>query len=372
MKRGILVLVVWIFISIPVMAQNLEEYDFDIIEEELEELGKGEHYYEEILRFDGFGDLVRKIISGEVRLGLGEIFTHLINLVLGELREQWRLIVELAVLLIFSGMLKALDLSLGNAQVEQIAFYVLFGTAVTILFQSFYNAYLLAVETGENMQGVLMSLIPVLAAIKAGTGESLGAAMQTGFLLSAVNFVYWLVQNVFYTGIMLFMVLACFNQLTGQNLMKRITGLAKTLVQKGIKGVSAIFLFLISWQGMNAGAVDGWMKKGLVTAAGAVPVVGDVLSGAVDTILAGAGAVSQCVGSAGMIILLCICMVPMAKLLAMWLLYKVTGAVLSPIADAKLSELLDSAGESVGMLMGILMVLIGMFVCGIGIFLKAR
>ena len=368
-----MVMLVWLAVSIPVRAQeeiDWSSYDFSIIEEELAELKDGEAYYGDMLRFDSFKDLAKQIFSGDVQLGVGELLRTLMNLILGELREQWRLILELAVILVFSGMLKALDLSFGNSQVEQIAFYVLFGTAVTLLFQSFYNVYLLAAKTGEHTLGILICLVPVLAAIKAGAGAGVSAGIQSGFLLSGIQVASWLVQTVFFTGILLFVVLACLNQLTGQNLMKRITNLAKTLVQKGIKGVSAAFLFLMSWQGITAGAADGWMKKSLMSAAGAVPVVGDAISGAVDTILAGAAAVGKCVGSGGMIILVCTCMIPLAKLMAMWLLYKVTGALLSPIADHKLTDLLEVAGDGVGMLLGVLLVLMGMFVCGVGIFLR--
>ena len=76
-------------------------------------------------------------------------------------------------------------------------------------------------------------------------------------------------------------------------------------------------------------------------------------------------------GSAGMIILLCVCMIPIAKLLALWFLYKATSAVLSPIAESKLTDLMDAMADGVGMMIGVLFVLIGMFVCGIGIFLRS-
>ena len=104
---------------------------------------------------------------------------------------------------------------------------------------------------------------------------------------------------------------------------------------------------------------------------GAVPVVGGAIGGAVETIFAGASLVGHCVGGAGMVILMCICLVPLGKLVAIWLLYKVTSALLSPIADAKMTELLEGMADGTGMLMGVLLVLIGMFVCGVGIFLRS-
>lgn len=150
----------------------------------------------------------------------------------------------------------------------------------------------------------------------------------------------------------------------------RLSKLAKTLVQKGIKAVSGLFLFLMGLQGLSAGAADTWVKKTMISAAGAVPVVGDAIGGAVNAVFAGAELIGRCVGSAGVILLMGICLIPLARLAAIWLLYKVGAALLSPISDPKLTELIDAAADAIGMLMGVLIVLIGMFLCGLGIFLR--
>lgn len=374
MRRIIYIGLLWLMFSIKVQAEpaiDWSDYDFGAIEEELEELESGTQYYDQGPQFDSFLDLMGKLLDGSVELSFTEVVRQILNLVLGEIREQWRLMLELAALLILSGLLKNLSSSFGSAQVEQIAFYVLFAAAVTLLFHSFLTAYQIAQETGSNITSVLLSLLPVLAAVKAAAGAQVTAVVQSGFLISAVNFGSWLVQTVFFSGILVFIVFSAVNQLTGQNMMKKLMAFAKTLIQKGIKAVSAVFLFLVGLQGIVAPAADTLVKKTMISAAGAVPVVGKAIGGAVDTIFAGASLVGSCVGSAGMIILLCVCMIPIAKLLALWFLYKATSAVLSPIAESKLTDLMDAMADGVGMMIGVLFVLIGMFVCGIGIFLRS-
>lgn len=374
MRRLLCIGIVWLLLGTGVRAEpavDWSDYDFSSVEEELEQLEKGSQYYEDGPQFTSFLDLMGKLLDGSVELSFGEVLREVLNLILGELREQWRLLLELAALLILSGLLKNLGSSFGSEQVEQIAFYCLFAAAVTLLFHSFLTAYQIARETGENITSVLLSLLPVLAAVKAAAGGQVTAVVQSGFLISAVNFAAWLVQNIFFGGILIFIVFSAVNQLTGQNMMKKLMAFAKTLMQKGIKAVSAVFLFLIGLQGIVAPAADTLVKKTMISAAGAVPVVGKAIGGAVDTIFAGASLVGSCVGSAGMIILLCVCMIPVAKLLALWFLYKATSAVLSPVAEAKLTDLMDAMADGVGMLIGVLLVLIGMFVCGIGIFLRS-
>ncbi len=373
MKRLCVLGLLWMLCCLPVRAAEMPDwsgYDMDEIEKEMRQLEKEEYYDEETVGYDSFTDLLRAVMSGDIQLSFSEVVSRLWAMVVQEIQGQGRAILELAVFLILSGLLKNLDVSFGNTQVGQVAFYVLFSAAVALLFRSFTGAYQIASSVGGRVSRLLLCLIPVLAAVKTASGGQISAMVESGMLIGGIDFASWLVQNVFFTGILLFIVFASVGQLAGQNMTGRLSKLAKTLVQKGIKAVSGLFLFLMGLQGLSAGAADTWVKKTMISAAGAVPVVGDAIGGAVNAVFAGAELIGRSVGSAGVILLMGICLIPLARLAAIWLLYKVGAALLSPISDPKLTELIDAAADAIGMLMGVLIVLIGMFLCGLGIFLR--
>ncbi len=373
MKRLCVLGLLWMLCCLPVRAAEMPDwsgYDMDEIEKEMRQLEKEEYYDEETVGYDSFTDLLRAVMSGDIQLSFSEVVSRLWAMVVQEIQGQGRAILELAVFLILSGLLKNLDVSFGNTQVGQVAFYVLFSAAVALLFRSFTGAYQIASSVGGRVSRLLLCLIPILAAVKTASGGQISAMVESGMLIGGIDFASWLVQNVFFTGILLFIVFASVGQLAGQNMTGRLSKLAKTLVQKGIKAVSGLFLFLMGLQGLSAGAADTWVKKTMISAAGAVPVVGDAIGGAVNAVFAGAELIGRSVGSAGVILLMGICLIPLARLAAIWLLYKVGAALLSPISDPKLTELIDAAADAIGMLMGVLIVLIGMFLCGLGIFLR--
>ena len=373
MKRLCVLGLLWMLCCLPVRAAEMPDwsgYDMDEIEKEMRQLEKEEYYDEETVGYDSFTDLLRAVMSGDIQLSFSEVVSRLWAMVVQEIQGQGRAILELAVFLILSGLLKNLDVSFGNTQVGQVAFYVLFSAAVALLFRSFTGAYQIASSVGGRVSRLLLCLIPVLAAVKTASGGQISAMVESGMLIGGIDFASWLVQNVFFTGILLFIVFASVGQLAGQNMTGRLSKLAKTLVQKGIKAVSGLFLFLMGLQGLSAGAADTWVKKTMISATGAVPVVGDAIGGAVNAVFAGAELIGRCVGSAGVILLMGICLIPLARLAAIWLLYKVGAALLSPISDPKLTELIDAAADAIGMLMGVLIVLIVMFLCGLGIFLR--
>ncbi len=373
MKRLCVLGLLWMLCCLPVRAAEMPDwsgYDMDEIEKEMRQLEKEEYYDEETVGYDSFTDLLRAVMSGDIQLSFSEVVSRLWAMVVQEIQGQGRAILELAVFLILSGLLKNLDVSFGNTQVGQVAFYVLFSAAVALLFRSFTGAYQIASSVGGRVSRLLLCLIPILAAVKTASGGQISAMVESGMLIGGIDFASWLVQNVFFTGILLFIVFASVGQLAGQNMTGRLSKLAKTLVQKGIKAVSGLFLFLMGLQGLSAGAADTWVKKTMISAAGAVPVVGDAIGGAVNAVFAGVELIGRSVGSAGVILLMGICLIPLARLAAIWLLYKVGAALLSPISDPKLTELIDAAADAIGMLMGVLIVLIGMFLCGLGIFLR--
>ena len=117
----------------PVQAAEVPDwsgYDMEEIEKEMQQMEKDEYYDEETVGYGSFTDLMKAVMSGDIRLSFSEVISKLWGRVLQELRGQGREILELAVFLILSGLLKNLDVSFGNTQVGQVAFYVLFSAAV--------------------------------------------------------------------------------------------------------------------------------------------------------------------------------------------------------------------------------------------------
>lgn len=147
MKRLCVLGLLWVLCSLPVRAAEMpdwSEYDMEEIEKEMRQLEKEEYYDEEAVGYGSFTDLLRAVMSGDIRLSFSEVVSRLWAMVVQEIQGQGRAILELAVFLILSGLLKNLDISFGNTQVGQVAFYVLFSAAVALLFRSFTGAYQIA------------------------------------------------------------------------------------------------------------------------------------------------------------------------------------------------------------------------------------
>lgn len=92
------------------------------------------------------------------------------------------------------------------------------------------------------------------------------------------------------------------------------------------------------------------------------------MSGAMDSVMAGSMMIKNGIGAAGCIVLLCICLLPAAKLTAIWFVYRLLAAFLSPIADPRMIQVLAAMGRSTAMLLGLLVSSIVIFTGVVGVF----
>ena len=136
-------------------------------------------------------------------------------------------------------------------------------------------------------------------------------------------------------------------------------GLRKTaeLIRGGMQMVLTAFLLLfLGWltaSGAIAGSVDAAaVKTAKLAISRAIPVVGGILADASETVLAGAGVLRGTVGTAGMLVVLAICLTPFLHLGLHYLVYKAAAALCALIAQPRLSGLIDALGGAFGMVLG--------------------
>ena len=98
-------------------------------------------------------------------------------------------------------------------------------------------------------------------------------------------------------------------------------------------------------------AADSLKTSALTRTVGAVPGLGNVFNGVTEVVLGSAVLIKNAVGAAGLIFLAVLCLVPLLKLGAGALLYRLIAAVVQPVSNKYMVECIESAGEGAGLLM---------------------
>ena len=176
-------------------------------------------------------------------------------------------------------------------------------------------------------------------------------------------------RTVFAAGVLWITVLETVNFIGKRPALSQLTALGRTLVEKGVKTLSMVYLLAMGLLGAVTPTADQMVYKVSNTLLSAVPVVGSAMSKAMDSVMAGSVLIKNGIGVTGCIVLLCICMLPIARLVAIWLLYRLMAAFLSPIADERIIRLLTVFGKSTAILVGILVSGMVVFTGTVGIFI---
>lgn len=241
------------------------------------------------------------------------------------------------------------------AQSEQGKRYATMAGAVTITCIAAGNVRTL-IGMGTDMIGELSVfskvLLPALAAaIAAGGGVvSAGVRHVAGVVVSDI-FISVIRDMLLPLVYFYIAVCAAHALLPGY----RLKNIGKA-ISKGtawlLTGTLALYTGYLTLSGAVAQSTDTLTVQLTKTAMGALPVVGNIMSDAAGTVLAGAAAVKNTIGILGLLAILAICLLPVLELAVQYLLYKITAFLASTITSAELGELIDALGTAFGMVLG--------------------
>ena len=129
-----------------------------------------------------------------------------------------------------------------------------------------------------------------------------------------------------------------------------------TAIRKGtvwlLTGALALFTLYLTVSGAAAGSADTVTARLARGAVGVLPVVGSILADAADAVLAGAGAVRNTVGVAGLLAVLAVCLLPLVRLGTQYLVYKAAAFLAGVLGAERLTGLIDALGGAFGLIFG--------------------
>ena len=270
----------------------------------------------------------------------------------GILRSAVRSGVLLTIILLLCGFAETVYDTMGGGRIQAVT--LVGALAVAMVAAADLNAMLgLGRKAIESMTSFSNVLFPAVAAVTAATGAVMGAAVRqaaaTLFSGLLVNLINGLLVPLLYGY-----RAACVAQAALVNEgLKRIAALLKWTVTTLLTAVMLGFVGYLTVSGVVSGTADAAAVKATKFAiSGAIPVVGGILSDAADTILASAGILKGTIGVFGMVTVLGICLLPLLRLAAHYLMYKLVSAVSAAVAPPRVAALVDQIGGAFGLLMG--------------------
>lgn len=325
-------------VSIPeVQAYDmLEDIDWTQLDAAVKESG---------LPYDTFQEYLEEVLKGEEAFSLQHIFEYMGRTLAAELHDSIRLIMQLFLLVLLSVGIKTFQ---GGSTAQYAIMLVFVWTTV----QCFEIPYSLLQTLLQRIQIIGQAEIPVLAAIAVASGHFTTASLQGEILLAVFNILLKITQILLIPGIQVLFIVYAIEALTGEGWAGSFAGILNKILGKGMKTLTTILLILVSLRIQVTGISDQWMRRAARTMVSSVPVVGNSLSGAMDTVTSAAAVLLKTVGILGIILILLICLIPVCKLLILWLLYSGVDMLGKNMLSGSSKKLLHGLSQCISLMVG--------------------
>ena len=310
----------------------------------------------------GFRELVQQAIRGELDLSLSGILNSGMQIVFGELIASTHLLRQLLIIAILSALLSCLTEAFTHKSAGELGFYVTFLMAILLAVSSFY----LSVEILNGVVGlatnIMLASIPLMIGIMAMSGNIVGAASFHPLMFFALQLVTWFISIVYVPLVLASAGLEFVNHMSDTVKLDKLAELLRKIADWTLKGIVAAFALLLTLQRFSAPIASNVALRTTHSAVGAIPVVGNALNAAVDTVIHFGQAARSGVLVA-LVLVLCVTMAtPLLKMLVLSGIYKITAGLVQPVADKRLVKCLDSTAKHMahllyaGVLVGVMCV----------------
>ncbi|MGD0152163.1 MAG: stage III sporulation protein AE [Thermacetogeniaceae bacterium] len=289
---------------------------------------------------------LESIRSGQLKLNIFSLLQVLGKVFFQDVLTHCALLGKLLVL----GVLLALLEHLTSAFEENTVARLAHGVGILALLTVALSSFTLAVNTGRdaigNMVGLMQSLLPVILTLMAAMGSLTTVSLMQPAIVMALEVLGTLTSNVVFPLIFCAAILGIVNQLSERLQVSRLAGLFRDGSIILLSLFITVFLGLLSVQGAAGAITDGvGIRTARFATAVFVPVIGKILTDAVDVVVGCSLFMKNAIGIIGAVTLVFLCALPVMKILSAVIVYRLAAALMQPLGAQGLGDALHLLGN---------------------------
>lgn len=322
----------------------LDLYDFADIDKELED--KAVDY--------SFSDIVEVLIKGDFKPAVTMIREIIQSRFFYEILYHKNALIKIILLAVISAMFSNISVILNKTEISETGFYITYILMITILISSFQIMSGVLYDVTEEVTSFIQIMIPSLVL---SVGLCCGQATALGFGEIALFVIYigeMLIKNIVLPMIKLYVIIMAVNHLLTEDYLSKFGEIFKGFVLWFLKFFTGVVMGINIIKGMILPGIDLAGKNTAVKLMNLIPGAQE-LTAAGSIFLSSASVIKNAIGGAAIIILVIITIVPAVKMLVFVAAYKITAALIQPVADRRIAKCVDSAADGVMLLNKVLM-----------------
>lgn len=319
------------------------------------ELKEVEQAVDDLLEEDiSITDMIEKMMQGGQALDLSVWKDTAGKFFMDALGIQKKACIHILLLVLLASLFSNLSGVFRNRQIGDISFYMIYLLLVVLLLKTFdgFGNQIQTTLTGivEFMRALLPSYY---LAMTAAAGVST-AAMFYQMIILIIYLAEKVILKILLPGIRIYLLMALINYLTGEEFLSKMTELLKSVILWALKTMIGILLGIQLIQRLISPAVDALKRTILGKTAGAIPGLGNIFTGITEMVLGSAVLIKNCLGAAAVMIMLLTAIPPIVRLGVSCVFYQFIAALVQPVTDRRMVGCIHTMGESIGMLLKLL------------------
>ena len=300
--------------------------------------------------------ILRKVEPGsvDVKTGFSALWDAFCSGLREHLQESVRSAFLIATLCLLLSMVQSFSKTAGIALPERIV--ELTGATGVLLLAVEDSGTLIrhCARTVDLLDRFTKTLTTVFAVASAAAGRPASAVASAGATMLFSDVLFSLTRSLFLPGVTWFLLLQYLGVISRNSAFRQAAATEKWGITCFFKLSLTAFFVYLSFTGLVTGSADAAAVKTAQGLSGAVPLVGSVISGASETILAGASLLRSGVGLFGFLGAVAICLTPLMIGICHFLVFKVLAIFSASFAEGGTKTMLEALSGAYSMLIGIL------------------
>ena len=332
-------------------------FDFQGVEEVLREIFPKEKIV--------FSELVMKITEGEnIWETLWDYFVAQISYEFQSARGN---MVQLLLIVLVAAVFHNFAEIYQNKQVSELGFYVLYMLFISICLGTF-RVLLDSVSAGvSNLLNFFKALGPIYFMGVAITTGNVTSIAFYNIMLFVIYLTEVLVTNILLPLVQTFFILRILNEMSKEEYLSKFGDLIQMIVKWILRILMAAVVGMNVVQGMLSPAIDAVKRSALLRGGEAIPFIGDAVGGAAELMLGTVVLIRNGIGIAGAVICIAICLVPIAQMAGVVILYKLVAAMVEPISEKRMVNCIGNMADGASLLLQIIITICVLFLIVIAI-----
>lgn len=374
MRKLIFVMSVILLFPVSVIADDVKEDSatFEIIDEYTkmygEELADGVDSLENTdlqQLVPGFNaeEILSGLARGENIFSVHEILDRGVQLLAGEVRSTLKILIFIPVIAVLTTYLTNIQDNFESKGATKAAFFVCYLIIAGLATAAFLEVVQSGKEVIGNISVFMRILVPVSLVTLASSGALASATTFEMIFMGVIEVTQWIIDKFFIPVILMAAAISLVNNLSENLNAEKLVQFMNKTTKWGIGIVMTLFVGIMGLQGVVAGSADGLtVKVTKFAAANLIPMVGGILSESVETVMNCSVVIKNSVGVLGIIFVILIAAVPILKVTASLIVFRLCAAVVQPISDKRIVKCISELADSIAGILALMVAVAVMFI----------